>query len=138
MEAKSLKRSSRSSSVSSSGSRSSKSDKPLKERFRMAELLTEICFLEERQTEEFKTQKLKVEEQYAKSRTRVKKLEDPEGDSVNLATSNNTKIDTAYNPVKNRDTEYGMMPARKGIMPTKFEANQQNVEAHQACHVVPW
>ena len=41
MEAKSLKRSSRSSSVSSSGSRSSKSDKPLKERFRMAELLTE-------------------------------------------------------------------------------------------------
>ena len=134
----SSKRSIRSSGVSSSGSRSSKSDKPLKEKFRMAELLTEVCFLEERQTEEFKAQKLKVEEQYAKSRKRVKMLEEPEGDSVNLATSHNTKINTAYNPMNNRDIEYGMMPARKGIIPTKFEAHQQNVEAHQACHVFPW
>ena len=34
----------------------------------MAELLTEVRFLEERQTVEFNAQKLKVEEQYAKSK----------------------------------------------------------------------
>ena len=49
-----LKRSSRHSSASSSGSRSSKSDKALKEKLRMAELLTEVQFLEERLTAEFK------------------------------------------------------------------------------------
>ena len=38
------KRSSRHSSLSSSGSRSSKSGKALKEKLRMAELLTEVCF----------------------------------------------------------------------------------------------
>ena len=43
----SSKRSSRYSSASSSGSRSSKSDKALKEKLRMAELLTEVRFLEE-------------------------------------------------------------------------------------------
>ena len=46
----SSKRSSRHSSVSSSDSRSSKSGKAFKEKLRMAELLTEVCFLEERQT----------------------------------------------------------------------------------------
>ena len=46
--------SSRHSSVSSSGSRSSKSDKALKEKLRMAELLSEVHFLEERQAAEFK------------------------------------------------------------------------------------
>ena len=51
--------------MSSSGSRSSKSDKALKEKLRMTELLTEVDFLEERQTAEFKAQKLKVKEQYA-------------------------------------------------------------------------
>ena len=59
-------RSSRHSSASSSGSRSSKNDKALKEKLRMVELLTEVRFLEGRQTAEFKAQKLKVEEQYAK------------------------------------------------------------------------
>ena len=44
----------------------------LKEKLRMAELLTEVRFLEERQTAEFKAQKLKVEELYPKSRGRVK------------------------------------------------------------------
>ena len=43
----SSKRSSRYSSASSSGSRSSKSDKALKEKLRMAEMLTEVRFLEE-------------------------------------------------------------------------------------------
>ena len=57
----SSKKSSRHSSVSSSGSRSSESEKALKGKLRMAELLTEVCFLEERQTAKFKVQKLKVE-----------------------------------------------------------------------------
>ena len=46
----SSKKSSRHSSVSLSDSRSSKSDKALKEKLRMAELLTEVRFLEEIQT----------------------------------------------------------------------------------------
>ena len=124
-------RSSRHSSMSTSASRSSKSDKALKEKLRMAELLTKVQFLEERQTAEFKAQKLKVEEQYAKSRARVKVSEDLEGDNVNLAISHNAKIDIACNPVNNRNIESGMMPTRKDIMPKKFEAHQ-NVEAHQA------
>ena len=45
----SSKRSSRHSSTSSSSSRSSKTDKALKEKARMAELLTEVRFLEERE-----------------------------------------------------------------------------------------
>ena len=58
--------------MSSSDSRLSRSDKALKEKLRIAELVTEVHFLEERQTAEFMTQKLKVEEQYAKSKTIVK------------------------------------------------------------------
>ena len=127
----SSKRSSRRWSTSSSGSRSSESDKALKEKLRMAEMLTEVRFPEVRQTAEFKAQKLKVEEQYAKSRARVKVSEDLEGDNVNLAISHNAKIDIACNPVNNRNIESGMMPTRKDIMPKKFEAHQ-NVEAHQA------
>ena len=127
----SSKRSSRRSSTSSSVSRSSESDKALKEKLRMAEMLTEVRFPEVRQTAEFKAQKLKVEEQYAKSRARVKVSEDLEGDNVNLAISHNAKIDIACNPVNNRNIESGMIPTRKDIMPKKFEAHQ-NVEAHQA------
>ena len=97
----------------------------------MAELLIEVRFLEERQTAEFKAQKLKVEVQYAKSKARVKVLEDLEGDNFNRAISHNSKIDIAYNPVNNMNTESGMMPTRKGIVPKKFEEHQ-NVEAHQA------
>ena len=63
----SSKRSSRHSSASSPGSRSSKNDKALKEKLRMAELLTKVQFLEERQTAKFQAKKLKVEEQYASS-----------------------------------------------------------------------
>ena len=59
-------------------------------------------------------------------------LEDLEEDSVNPAISHNSKVDIAYNPVNNRNIESGMMPSRKGIMPKKFEAHQQNMEAHQA------
>ena len=44
----------------------------MKEKLRIAELVTEVRFLEDRQTAEFMTQKLKVEEQYAKSKTIVK------------------------------------------------------------------
>ena len=43
-----------------SGTKLSKSDKALKEKLRLTELLTEVNFLEERQTAEFKAQKLKV------------------------------------------------------------------------------
>ena len=93
----------------------------------MTELLTEVDFLEERQTAEFKAQKLKVKEQYAQSRARVKVLENLEGDSVNPAISHNSKINIAYNPMNNRNIEPGMMPTRKGIMPKKFEAHQQNM-----------
>ena len=54
-------------------------------------------------------------------------LENLEGDSVNPAISHNSKINIAYNPVNNRNIEPGMMPTRKGIMPKKFEAHQQNM-----------
>ena len=74
---------------------------------------------------------MKIKEQYAKSRARVKVLEDLEGDSVNQAISHNSMIDIAYKPVDNRNIESGMMLARKGIMPRKFEAHQQNVGTHQ-------
>ena len=74
---------------------------------------------------EFKTQKLKVEKQYAKSRVRVKVLEDLECDSVNPAISHNSKIDIVYNPVNNKNTEFGMIPTKKDIMPKKFEAHEQ-------------
>ena len=62
---------------------------------------------------------------------RVKVLEDLEGDSVNPAILHNSKINSAYNPVNNRNIEPGMMPGRKD-MPKTFEAHQQNVEVHQA------
>ena len=79
---------------------------------------------------EFKTQKLKVEKQYAKSRVRVKVLEDLECDSVNPAISHNSKIDIVYNPVNNnKNTEFGMIPTKKDFMPKKFGAHEQNVEA---------
>ena len=67
----------------------------------MAELLTEALFLEERQTAEFKAQKLKVEEQYVKSKVRVNVLEDLEGGNFNPAISHNSKVDIPYNPVNN-------------------------------------
>ena len=66
--------------------------KVIKEKLRMVELLTEVRLLEEKQTVEFKAQKLKVGEQYAKSRARVKILEDLEGGNVNPAISHNSKI----------------------------------------------
>ena len=64
-------------------------------------------------------------------------FEDFEPHSKNfLATSlkmlETLKIDIAYNPVNNRNTDSGMMPARKNIIPKKSEACQQNLEAHQA------
>ena len=62
-------------------------------------------------------------------------LEDLEGDSVNPAISHNSKINIAYNPVNNRHIKSEMMPTRKGIVPKKLEAHQQNVEAHQAPRV---
>ena len=75
---------------------------------------------------------MKIKEQYAKSGPRVKVLEYLQGDNVNPTISHNSKIDIAYNPVKNRNIESGMMPTRKGIMPKKFEAHQQNVKGYQA------
>ena len=127
----SSKRSSRHSSASSPGSRSSKNDKALKEKLRVAELLTKVQFLEERQTAKSQAKKLKVEEQYAKSRARAKVLGDHEGGSLNPAISHNSKINIAYNLGNNMNIESEMVPTRKGTMPKKFEAHQ-NVEAHQA------
>ena len=80
---------------SASSSTSSKSGKALKEKLRMAELLTDIRFPGERQMTEFKEHKSKVEEQYAKPRARVKVLEDLEGDNFNPAISHNSKTDIA-------------------------------------------
>ena len=121
----SLKRSSRHSSASSSGSKPSKSYKALKEKLRMAEMLTEVRFLEEEQTAEFKARTLKVEEQCAKSKARVKVLEHLEGDSFQPAIPDNSYMDITCNPVNNVNTESQMMPTRKGIMPKKFEAHQK-------------
>ena len=59
-------------------------------------------------------------------------LENLEGDNVNPAILHNSKIDIAYNPMDNRNIVRGIMPTRKGIIPKKFEAYQQNVEAYQA------
>ena len=108
-----------------------KEKQSIEEEASIAELLTEVRFLE-RQTAEFKVQNLKVEEQYAMSGARVKVLEDLDGDSVYSAISCDSKINIAWNPVNNRSIESGMMPARKGDMTKKFEAHQQNLEAHQA------
>ena len=118
---------SRHSSVSSPDSKSLKSEKALKEKLRMAEMITEMHFLEERQTTEFKAQNLNIEEQYVKLRARVKVLEDLESDSVNPAILHNSKINISYNQVNNRNIKSGMMPTRKGIMPKKFEAHQQKL-----------
>ena len=123
----SSKRSSRHSSASSPGSRSSKNDKALKEKLSMAELLTNVQFLEERQTAKFQARKLKVEEQYAKSRARAKVLGDLECDNFNPAISHNSKIDIAYNLGNNMNIESGMVPTRKGTMPKKLEAHQAAV-----------
>ena len=59
-------------------------------------------------------------------------LENLEGDNVNPAILHNSKIDIAYNPMDNKNIVPRIMPTRKGIIPKKFEAYQQNVEAHQA------
>ena len=59
-------------------------------------------------------------------------LENLEVDNVNPAILHNSKIDIAYNPMDNKNIVCGIMPTRKGIIPKKFEAYQQNVEAHQA------
>ena len=120
----SLKRSSRHSSASSPGSRSSKNDKALKEKLSMVELLTNVQFLEERQTAKFQAKKLKVEEQYAKSRAREKVLGDLECDNFNPAISHSSKIDIAYNLGNNMNIESGMVPTRKGTMHKKLEAHQ--------------
>ena len=102
----SLERSSRQSSVSSPDSKSVKSEKALKEELRMAEMLTEMHFLDERQTTEFKAQNLNIKEQYVKSRARVKVLEDLESDSVNPAILHNSKINISYNLVNNKNIKW--------------------------------
>ena len=91
----SSERSSRHSNVSSSSSRSSRNDKAFNEKLQTSDLFAEVRFLEEKQTTEFKEQKLEVEEQYAKTRARVKVLEDLEGDSVNPTILCNPKINIA-------------------------------------------
>ena len=74
---KSHKSSSRSSTSSrSSSTKSSRSDRALKEKLKMAELQAAAEFMEKRQAAEFKAQKFKIEEQYAKSQARMRILED--------------------------------------------------------------
>ena len=48
----------------------------------MAELKAESEFMEKRQSAEFKVQKLKIEEQYAKSQARMRILEDLQNPEV--------------------------------------------------------
>ena len=67
--------SSRKSSSSSSSSRSSKDKRTLQEELRMAELLAEAEFLEKRQSTKIQEEKLKIDEEYAKSKANVKILE---------------------------------------------------------------
>ena len=67
--------SSRKSSSSSSSSRSSKDKRNLQEKLRMAELLVEAEFLKKRQSAKIHEEKLKIEEEYAKSKAKVKILE---------------------------------------------------------------
>ena len=52
------------------------------EKLRMAELKAESEFMEKRQSAEFKVQKLKIEEQYAKSQARMRILEDLQNPEV--------------------------------------------------------
>ena len=52
------------------------------EKLRMAELKAESEFMEKRQSAEFKVQKLKIEEQYAKSQARMRILKDLQNPEV--------------------------------------------------------
>ena len=58
------------------------------EKLRMAELKAEAEFMEKRQSAEFKAQKLKTEEQYAKSQARMRILEDLKNTEVINAKTN--------------------------------------------------
>ena len=66
---------SRKSPLSSSSSRSSKDKTAFQEKLRMAELLAEAEFLEKRQSAKIHEEKLKIEEEYAESKAKVKVLE---------------------------------------------------------------
>ena len=85
---RSSKSSSKSSGSRSSSTRSSRSEKALMEKLRMAELKAEAEFMEKRQSAEFKAQKLKIEEQYAKSQARMRILEDLQNPEVINAETN--------------------------------------------------
>ena len=65
-------------SSSSSSQRSSKSDMALKEKLKMAELLAEAEFIEKKQLAKINEEKPKLEEKLAKSKRKVKILEDPD------------------------------------------------------------
>ena len=67
--------SSRKSSSSPFSSRSSKGKRALQEKLRMAELLAEAEFLKKRQSAKIQEEKLKIEEEHAKSKAKVKVLE---------------------------------------------------------------
>ena len=58
------------------------------EKLRMAELNAEAEFMEKQQSAEFKAQKLKTEEQYAKSQARMRILEDLKNPEVINAKTN--------------------------------------------------
>ena len=57
-------------------------------KIKMAELKAESEFMEKRQSAEFKVQKLKIEEQYAKSQARMRILEDLQNPEVINAETN--------------------------------------------------
>ena len=67
--------SSRNSSSSSFFSRWSKDKRALQEKLRMVELLAEAEFLKKRQSAKIQEEKLKIEEEYAKSKAKVEILE---------------------------------------------------------------
>ena len=58
------------------------------EKLKLAELKAEAEFMEKRQSVEFKTQKLKIEEQYGKSQARTRILEDLQNPEVINAETN--------------------------------------------------
>ena len=67
--------SNRKSSSISSSSRSSKDKRALQEKLRMAELLAEVEFLKKRQSARIHEENLKIEEEYAKAKGKIKIFE---------------------------------------------------------------
>ena len=91
----------------SSSNKSSREDKALEERIKLAKLITEAEFLEKRQTLKQYAQRLKIDTEVAKSKARVKLLE-------NMREVNG-KVDTA-----SAFTVYPLQRVRHQLWKKKF------------------